>query len=261
MTTTLAICNQKGGVGKTTTVYHLARAAALRGTRTLVIDLDPQGTASTFLASEAVAEDAVSIADVLHGEDVVLKDVIVPGLWEGIDLAPTVGESLTFVRDELTRRGPQARTVLRDAISDAGYDLILIDCGPSLDYLTYNAFAAADRAAIVTQSQTAAILGLARLLETIRFVAEGDDGEPALNPGITVSGVLVNQHEESTISGAQAIEELRSVEGLPLIEPFIPKAVVIRDAMAAGLGLDQWPARQARRHAETYDNALTELLR
>lgn len=260
MTTTLAICNQKGGVGKTTTVYHLARAAAQRGLRTLVIDLDPQGTISTFLAGESIDEEAVSIADVLHGDET-LEDVTVPGLWEGIDLAPTAGESLTYVRDVLTRRGPEAQTTLREAISTADHDLILIDCGPSLDYLSYNAFAAADRAAIVTQSQTAAILGLARLLETIRFVAEGTDDEPALNPAITVSGVLVNQHEGATVSGTEAINELRAVEGLPLIEPFIPKAVVIRDAMGAGLGLDEWPARQARRHAETYDHTLTELLR
>lgn len=138
---------------------------------------------------------------------------------------------------------------------------LTVDCGPSLDYLTYNALAASARATIVTQSQTAAILGLARLLETLRFVAQGDADEPALNPDLTVAGVLVNLHEEGTISGAEAITELRSVEDLPLIEPFIPKAVVIRDAMAAGLGLDQWPTRQARRHAETYDNALTEILR
>src|SRR5699024_5315771 len=101
-TRVLAFCNQKGGVGKSTTTFHLARAAALQGLRVLIVDADPQGNISAAAAAEVVKEDQAGLADVLsaHAPDVV-ADVIVPSIWKGVDIVPTSGETLGSVRDEL----------------------------------------------------------------------------------------------------------------------------------------------------------------
>lgn len=250
MTQIITLCNQKGGVGKTTTTYHLARAAHLAGRRTLVVDLDPQGNTTTFLTQD-VAEDQISIADALLNQ-ATLTDIVVPGIWEHITVAPTAGETLTIARDQLTIDGAGSETRLRDLLADTDAEIVLIDCGPSLDSLTTNALTAADQAVIVTQSQTAAVLGLVRLRETIERIAT------SYNPDLRLAGVIVNQHEAQTLGATQVIADLEDAQ-LPLLEPYIPKTVALRDAMDAGYGLDQWSGRLARSLSDRYTSYLREL--
>ena len=250
----LAVCNQKGGVGKTTTTYHLARAGVRAGKRVLIIDLDPQGTLTTIAAREEVPEDSVGIADVLstRGREA-LADVIVPGVWDGLDVAPTVGEGLGVVRDELVVAGPGREARLRDALAGSleRYDLILLDCPPSLDQLTINGLVAADGVVIVTQSKQASINGLVKLHETIDTVRRHYHRE------LKIAGVLVNQHEHNTVSGQSWLEELRAA--MSIVEPPIPKAVVLSDSAEASVGLDEYGSRVANRLAESFDDYLTAL--
>ena len=113
-----ALCNQKGGVGKSTTAFHLARAAVLGGRRVLLVDNDPQGNLTSVTAAEPVEEDQAGLADVLSaraGER--LRDVIVAGIWPGLDLVPTAGSTLGIVRDELIVAGPGREGRLREALA------------------------------------------------------------------------------------------------------------------------------------------------
>lgn len=232
----VALCNQKGGVGKTTTTYHLARAATQRGQRVLVIDLDPQGSLTLLTAAEAVAADSLSIADVLSprtGEK--LSEVTVPGIWDRLDLAPAVEAPLASVREELVgvRVGRESR--LRQAIQDAEtYDLVLIDCPPELGLLTINGLVAADTAVVVTESKLLAVQGTAGMMQTIDTIRDH------YNPALHVAGVIVNRHEGQTVTGRERLTELRAA-GLTLLEPIIPKRVPIGDAAEAAVGLDAWP--------------------
>ena len=161
----LAVCNQKGGVGKTTTTFHLARAAITDGLRVLVVDADPQGDLTSVTVDEDnLIEGQVGLADVLSDRsDEHIRDVIVPGIWPGLDVVPTTGEALEGVNNELVIAGAgreqRLRTALGEVIDD--YDVILIDCPPSLGMLTTNALVAADQALIVTAPRSEAADGVA----------------------------------------------------------------------------------------------------
>ena len=148
----LAYCNQKGGVGKSTTVYHHARAAILDGQRVLVIDADPQGNITSVL-TEDMQEGDVGVADALSSRSSdTLADVLVPGIWEGLTVAPTVGDNLADVRNELvisSEPGRESRLRAQLAAIQTEYDLVLIDCGPAIDPLTISALTAADAVVIV----------------------------------------------------------------------------------------------------------------
>lgn len=230
----IAVVNQKGGVGKTTTAYHLARAAVRRGRSVLAVDLDPQANLSLIAAAAEVPPDALSIADVLSprvGED--LAHVLVPGIWEGLSVAPSTEAALAGVRDELVgiRVGREAR--LRQALADAHHDLVLLDCPPELGLLTINALVAADAAVIVTGSRLLAVQGVAGVLETISTV------RAYYNPDLRLAGVIVNAHEAHTLTGQARLQELQA--NVDVLEPTIPKRAAINDAAEAARGLDEWP--------------------
>lgn len=256
---TIAVCNQKGGVGKTTTTFHLARAAVLRGKRVLLIDNDPQGNLTSVSAAEDVQEDQAGLADVLSARAPEnLSQVIVEGVWPLLDLAPTSGAALGVVRDELVIAGAGREGRLRDALAPVAddYDLVLIDCAPSLDQLTINGLVAAESVVIVSHSKLLSANGLAQLLDTIESVRQH------YNRSLTVGGVIINQHEDRTVSGHQWLTQLREVisaRGLALLDPPIPKRVVISDALEAAHGLDQWGSAEAGDLAALYDAHLTTI--
>lgn len=259
---TVSITNQKGGVGKTTTSYHLARAAHLRGLRTLVIDLDPQGNASDSLSKVCIDATDAGMADVLSSASpVTLDEVIASSHWSSdpgpVWLAPSGGDALAMVRNELVTAGPGREMRLREALAPlaSSIDLVLIDCAPSLDALTTNAFSASDAVVVVTQSRLYSASGLAHLLETLDAV------RAYYNPGITVAGVIVNQHRRRTLQGTHWLERLTQAceeRGLPLLDPPVPDAVAISDAAESGKGLDEWPG--GRNLAALYDALLAPVL-
>lgn len=261
MTTTIANANQKGGVGKTTTTVHMARAAVLQGLKVLCIDMDPQGNLTTALAPE-VTEGNVGLADALSDrtEDT-MESVLSATIWEGVDLIPTTGDALGFVRDELVLAGAGRESRLRDALEpiQGNYDLVLIDCCPALDQLTINALTAADKVLIITHSKLWSANGLARLLGTV------DKVRKHYNSDLAISGVLVNHHEKDTTSGAHWLAELTEgmeARGLTVLMPPIPKSVIISDAHEVGKGLDEMSTDKAKamRFAGLYSDHLTSIL-
>lgn len=254
-----ALCNQKGGVGKSTTAFHLARAAVLRGDRVLLVDNDPQGNLTSVTAADPVDDDQAGLADALSSRaSETIRDVIVPGIWPGLDLVPTAGVTLGAVRDELVIAGAGREGRLREALAAVvdDYDLILIDCAPSLDQLTINGLTAAGAVVIVTHSKLWSANGLAQLLDTIGSVRQ------YYNPGLGVAGVIVNQHEDRTLGGRHWLDELITAaeqRSLRVLTPPIPKRVAISDATEVAVGLDQIGTADATALAALYADHLTAL--
>ncbi|MBU5410662.1 ParA family protein [Cutibacterium acnes] len=254
-----ALCNQKGGVGKSTTTFHLARAAVLRGQRVLVVDNDPQGNLTSVAAAEPVGEDQAGLADALSARaPETIRDVIVPGVWPGLDVVPTSGVTLGYVRDELVIAGAGREGRLREVLAAVAgdYDVILIDCAPSLDQLTINGLTAAQGVVVVTHSKLWSANGLAQLLDTIESV------RAYYNPELCVAGIIVNQHEENTVSGKTWLGELAQAaesRGLSVLSPPIPKRVVIADATEAARGLDEWGSAEATALGQLYADHLTSI--
>jgi chromosome partitioning protein len=254
--TVVALTNQKGGVGKTTTTRNLARAGQRQGWRVLVVDADPQHNLSEAIGAEELPEDVAGLADALSARtEATLADVIVPTIWEGVDLVPAGGDVLEAVRDELVVAGAGRESRLRQGLEAvrADYDVILIDCRPALDQLTVNALTAADVVAIVTNPELFSANGIAKLRRTIEAVREH------YNPGLRIGGVLINHHEQAgTIQTRHWVTEL-SDAGLPVLEPAIPRHTWIGSANAQGVALDELhPAGEAV--AEIYAAHLATLI-
>ena len=257
----LATVLQKGGVGKTTTAYHLIRAAQRADKRVLAIDMDPQGNLTTALTPERLPLDEVSLADVINpqqapGEEpVTLADVIVATIWPGVDLAPTVGRALAIIEQELTqapRTEDRARTLQR-ALQGVGerYDLVIIDCPPNLGMLTVNALVAAHGAVLVTEAGLFAADGVALMRDTIGSVQQH------YNPDLTIRGVLLNKWEPATLAGREWRLTLQEALGEQLLDPPIPKRAVIRDAIETGDALDRIKGGQSM--AELYTRHLAKI--
>lgn len=247
----IAVANQKGGVGKTTTTILLGHALAELGHKVLIVDADPQGNV-TSVTVDGLEPDQVGLADVLSERtDVTIEDVIVPGIWPGLHVVPTSSARvLGMVRDELVVAGAGREGRLKSALAavSGGYDVCLIDCPPSLDQLTINALTAAGQVLIVSHAKLWSADGLNELLRTI------DDVRSYYNPNLTIAGALVNQFEERTISGRHwrnELEESAAQRGFAMLTPPIPKTVTIADAVESATSLDQWGS-DGKKLAEIY---------
>ena len=215
--------NQKGGVGKTTVTLGLAAALASQNVSALLVDLDPQASATKVLGVEA--EERHTIADVLLEPDrFSLSDVLVRTGW-GFDLAPAE----TALASRESRRATADEFILRRQLVDVvGYDIALVDCPPSLGLLTLNALAAASRLVVVTEASFLALQGTDELLETHEPV------HTHYNRQLELGGVIINRVER-TVEHRDSVLEIQSYFGADLVwQPLLPKRTAIQDANTPG---------------------------
>jgi chromosome partitioning protein len=226
----LAIANQKGGVGKTTTAINLGTALAAIGERVVIIDLDPQGNASTGLGIDR-KNRAHSTYDVLSGE-ASLRDAILPTAVPHLFIAPSTMDLAGFELEVGHSRDRAFR--LRNALAplnDGGagdFAYVLVDCPPSLNLVTVNAMAAADAILVPLQCEFFALEGLSQLLKTVDQVRE------SLNPSLTIHGIVLTMFDARNNLSGQVVADVRQFMGAKVYDTVIPRNVRVSEAPSYG---------------------------
>lgn len=222
---TIAVANQKGGVGKTTSAVNLATAMAAMGWRTLLVDLDPQGNASTGLGVNA--EDRGNSSYELLVDGIALEECIVPTAIPNLHLVPAKVD-LSGAEIELVEM--HDRTGLLGAgLAGAGYDICFIDCPPSLGLLTLNALTAANKLLVPLQCEFYALEGLSQLLRTVEQVRE------RFNPQMEIVGIALTMFDRRNRLTDQVSDDVRGVLGKLVFESVVPRNVRLSEAPSHGL--------------------------
>ncbi len=248
----LAIANQKGGVGKTTTAINLGAALAALGQRVLVLDLDPQGNASTGLGIEAKDRALTTYDLILDGAPLsdVQRATGVENLWiapattdlSSADIEMVANENRVFLlKDALSRRATH------------GFDIVLIDCPPSLNLLTVNAMVAADAVLVPLQSEFFALEGLSQLMLTIREVRQ------TANPGLRIEGVVLTMFDSRNNLSKQVEDDARATLGELVYQTLIPRNVRLSEAPSYAVPVLQYDPDS--RGSKAYRALAEELLK
>ncbi len=251
MSKIIALTNQKGGVGKTTTAINIAAALGEAGQKCLVIDFDPQGNATSGLVIE-IPEDHPTVYDLICG-DAEAQDCIIEDAASGVDIIPA-DIDLSGAEVELPESGEGQQTRLRDAIRPIteDYDFIFIDCPPSIGILTVNALTAADSAIIPVQCEYFALEGLSQVLNTINIVSQ------KLNPKLTVEGILFTMFDTRTKLSEQVVESVKETLDEYIFDTCIPRNIRLAEAPSHGLPITSYDA--SSRGAESYRLLAAELM-
>lgn len=251
MARVIAIANQKGGVGKTTTAINLGAALAVAEKRTLVVDIDPQSNATRGLGF-GPDPDRISIYDCLLNGSEIPPSVILQTKLPHLELLPSerdlLGAEVELVEAERREhRLAQVVSQLRDR-----FDFILIDCPPGLGLLTLNALVAAESLLIPVQCEYLALEGLSDVLETWKRVAS------SLNPGLRLEGVLLTMFDDRTNLARQVVEELRQHLGTQVFRTIVPRNVRLGEAPSHGMPIVSYDIRS--KGAEAYLGLAREIV-
>ncbi len=240
--TVLALCNQKGGVGKTTLTVNLADCLARQGRRVLLVDADPQGNATSHVGIED--SPPFTLNDVLLVEPatrqvapgVLAEAVVTAGEgWAGLQVVAAELALASREQDQDLGREYRLRTAMDGTL--AAWDVVLIDCPPSLGQLTVNALTAADAALLVTEPRAASVEGLAQMTRTLATVHAHFNGD------LRLAGVVVNRYRPDRRDRVEWADQLQTDYAEHLIEPFVPEREVVATAASAAAPLSAYGAK------------------
>lgn len=246
----VSITNQKGGVGKTTTCVNLSAFVAEAGNKVLIIDMDPQGNASSAVGVEPKKEDN-TIYEVLLGE-CSAKEAIYPSVMPGLDVLPST-INLSGAEVDLVHLNNR-ENILKEALKDvkSKYDYIFIDCPPSLSLLTVNALTATDSLIIPIQCEYFALVGLGQLMNTVKLIKKH------LNPNIEIEGVLLTMKDARSNLVNQVAEEIQKYFREKVYKTFIPRNIRLAESPSHGKPILMYDAKS--KGATAYKSLADEFL-
>jgi chromosome partitioning protein len=250
MSVSYAIVNQKGGVGKTTTTVNLAAYLATFGKKILLVDFDPQSNATV-----GIGIDRANIKQCLYNvliDGLPAKDAILKSSIENLDSLPSTPQ-LAGAEVELITMEPR-ETRLKDALATVkdDYDIVIIDCPPSLSLLTVNSLTAADEVIIPIQCEYYALEGISQLTHTLELVREG------LNPALKIRGIVLTMYDPRTLLSAQVAEETRKYFGSKVFKSVIPRNIRLAEAPSFGQPIIFYDP--GSKGAQAYENLCREVL-
>ncbi|MHB8963250.1 MAG: ParA family protein [Saccharofermentanales bacterium] len=247
----LAIVNQKGGVGKTTTSVNLSAYLALKGKKTLLMDVDPQGNSTSGIGIDKNTLDRTIYDVLINGEDI--ADTIIKTGRKNLFICPA---NIDLAGAEIEMVSLFSReTILKRALQQihADYDFIIMDCPPSLGLLTINALTAANGVVVPIQSEYYALEGLSQLMSTVNIVKKH------LNPTLEIFGVVVTMFDSRTQLSHQVAAEVKKYFGEKLFKAIIPRNVRLSEAPSHGLSINEYDIRS--KGADSYEFLAKEVMK